>query len=156
MNSSRIAFIAAIAAVASWSVKAVAIGTAGGLDKSPVEGPLFFAGLLSFVVATVALGIAATRGRPAWVRAAAGVIVAPVVSIGIFLLGVGALVAALQPADPGRHWVWAEVGLWVSALSTLALVLGVRRLDPGLVRGPASGQGTVPGPEGFGKARLAG
>ena len=64
MNSSRIALVAAVAAAASWTLKAVAIGTAGGLDKSPLEGPLFFAGCSCFVVASVALGVAITRGAP--------------------------------------------------------------------------------------------
>lgn len=125
MNSSRIALVAALAAVISWTLKAVAIGTAGGLGESPVEGPLFFAGLISYVVATVAVGVALTRGRPTWVRALAGVVAAPAVGIG-FNLTVGALVAAVQPADPLRHWVWAEVGLWVVALAGLAFVLVVR------------------------------
>ena len=126
MNSSRIALLAAVAAVVSWTLKAVAIGTAGGLDKSPLEGPLFFAGLLSFVVAVVAVGVALTRGRPLWVRAVTGVVVAPVVGIGATLV-VDALVGALRPTDPLRHWVWAEINLWVVAAAVLALALTVRR-----------------------------
>ncbi len=125
MNSSRIALVAAVAAVVSWTLKAVAIGTAGGLDKSAFEGPLFFAGLLSFVVAAVALGVALTRGRPLWVRILAGAVAAPVIGIGC-TLAVGAVVAAVQPESTARHWVWSEVGLWVIAAGILALVLVVR------------------------------
>ncbi|MGH3659601.1 MAG: hypothetical protein ACRDUA_23375 [Micromonosporaceae bacterium] len=145
MNSSRIALIAAVAAVAGWTLKAVAIGTAGGLDGSPFEGPLFFAGLLSYVVATVAFGVACTRGRPRWVRVVTGAVVAPALAIGVTSV-VGALVASLQPADPDRHWVWAEVGLWAVALMalTMTLALAVHRRE------------SVPSTEGFGKARLAG
>ena len=126
MNSSRIALLAAVAAVVSWTLKAVAIGTAGGLDKSPLEGPLFFTGLLCFVVAVVAVGVALTRGRPGWVRAVAGVVVAPVLGIGA-TLAVDALVGALRPTDPLRHWVWAEINLWVVAAAVLGLALAVRR-----------------------------
>ncbi len=125
MNSSRIAFIAAVTAVVSWTLKAVAIGTAGGLGRSPFEGPLFFAGLISFVVASVAVGVALTRGRPGWVRVVTGVVVAPVVGIG-FTMAIDALVGALQPASPLRHWVWTEVNLWAVALAVLALTHAVR------------------------------
>lgn len=149
MNSSRIALIAALSAVISWTLKAVAIGTAGGLGKSPFEGPLFFIGLISYVVATVAFGFACTRGRPRWVRVVIGVVVAPVLAIGVSAV-IGAVVGALQPADPDRHWVWAEVGLWAVAILALTLTLAsvLRR------RGP--GQTPVPVAEGFGKASLAG
>jgi hypothetical protein len=48
-----------LAAVAAWGIKAVAIGVAGGLEKSPFEGPLFRIGLLALVVAFAAAGVAA-------------------------------------------------------------------------------------------------
>jgi len=149
MNSSRIALIAAITAVVSWTLKAVAIGTAGGLGKSPLEGPLFFIGLFSYVVATVAFGFACTRGRPRWVRVVIAVVVAPALAIGVSAV-IGAVVGALQPADPDRHWVWAEVGLWAVALMVLTLTLA------SVVRQRAPGQAPVPVAEGFGKASLAG
>lgn len=125
MNSSRIALLAALAAVVCWTLKAVAIGVAGGLDKSPFEGPLFLAGLVCFVGAAAALGVALTRGRPGWLRAVTGVVVAPVVGIG-FTLVIDALVGAMQPASPLRHWVWSEVNLWVIAIAVLGLAMGTR------------------------------
>ena len=125
MNSSRIALFAAVAAAVCWTLKAVAIGTAGGLDKSPLEGPLFFAGLSSFVVAVLGLGVAFTRGRPAWLRATAGVVA---VGFGIAVVSVvGALINAMQAPSPLRHWVWTEVNLWVMAIAVLGLALAARR-----------------------------
>ena len=62
MTSRRIALWASIAAATFWTAKSIAIGLAGGLDKSPLEAPLFFLGLISFVVAVVALGVALTAG----------------------------------------------------------------------------------------------
>lgn len=55
MNSRSIALWAALAAATSWAAKSVPIGVAGGLDKSPLEAPLFFAGLISLAVAVVTL-----------------------------------------------------------------------------------------------------
>lgn len=124
MNSSRIALIAAIAAAVSWTFKSVAIGTAGGLDKSPFESPLFFAGLGFYVVASVALGVAIAAGRPGWVRAVTGA-VAVAVGIGVVSV-IGELINALQAPSPQRHWVWAEVNLWVIAAGILTLSLVVR------------------------------
>jgi len=124
MNSSRIALIAAIAAAVSWTLKSVAIGTAGGLDKSPLEGPLFFAGLGTYIVASVALGVAVAGSRPGWVRAAAGVVAA---TLGIAVVSVvGEVVNAMQAPTPLRHWAWTEVNLWVIAAGILTLSLVVR------------------------------
>jgi hypothetical protein len=130
MNSSRVALVAALAAAACWTLKAVAIGAAGGLGQSPFEGPLFLAGLVCFVVSAVALGVALTRGRPAWVRAVTGLVVAPVVGVG-FTAVVDALVGALQPMSPLRHWAWSEVNLWVVAVVGLGVALAVRRAPAG-------------------------
>lgn len=123
MNSSRVALIATFAAVVSWTLKSVAIGTAGGLDKSPFEGPLFLAGLTFFLIGVAALGVVVTRGRPGWVRVAGGV-VAPILGFGL-ALGVDAFVAAMRPESPSRHWVWAEVNLWVMAAGVLTFSLVV-------------------------------
>jgi hypothetical protein len=123
MNSSRIALVAAVAAAASWTLKSVAIGTAGGLDKSPLEAPLFFAGLSCYVVASVALGVAIARRRPAWVRALAGV---ASVAVGISVVTlIGVVVNAVAAPSPVRHWAWAELNLWVIAAGALALSLAV-------------------------------
>jgi hypothetical protein len=125
MNSSRIAFAAAIAAAVSWTLKSIAIGTAGGLGKSPFEGPFYFAGLAFFLIGSVALGVAITRRRPLWVRIIAGGVVVPVLGIGLAVV-VDALVSSVYPVSPLRHWAWTEVNLWVIAAAVLALSLVVR------------------------------
>ena len=130
MNSRRIALWAALAAAAAWTAKSVAIAAAGGLDRSPLEGPLFFLGLACFAVAVVSLGVAATAGLPAWVRAAAGV---GAFAVGFALtLAVDAVVEAVHA--PGvRHWVWSEVNLWVVAtvgLTVAVLLQRGRRSEP--------------------------
>jgi hypothetical protein len=125
MNSRRIALWAALAAASSWTFKSVAIGVAGGLDKSPFEGPLFFLGLLSFVAAVVALGVALTEGGRSWVRVPAGV---GGFAVGLALtLVVDAAVAAIAPEDADRHWIWTELNLWVVAIVALALAIRLQR-----------------------------
>lgn len=125
MTLRRIALWAALAAATFWSAKSIAIGVAGGLDNSPLETPLYFAGLLSFVIALVALGIAATRGVRTWLRITAGV--------GAFLVGfalaliVDAIVGAFHASGGDRHWVWVEFNLWVSALAVLAVAVALNR-----------------------------
>ncbi len=125
MNSRRIALWAAVAAATLWAAKSAAIGAAGGLDKSPLEGPLFLAGLASFVVAVIALGFALTPRARTWVRMAAGT--------GAFLLGfaattaVNAGVEAVRPLSADRTWVWAEVNLWVAAVVVLAITVSLNR-----------------------------
>ena len=125
MTSTRVSLIAASAAAVLWALKGLAIGSAGGLGESPFEGPLFFAGLVSFVVATVALGVSALPGRGALVRGLAGV---GAVLAGIAVAaGVDSLVTAFQPADADRHWAWTEVNLWVVAALVLALSVRLNR-----------------------------
>lgn len=125
MNSRRIALWAALAAAAAWTAKSVAIAAAGGLDRSPLEGPLFFLGLACFAVAVVSLGVAGAAGHPTRVRAAAGV--------GAFALGfaltlaVDAVVVALHAPGVERHWVWAELNLWVVATVGLTVAVALRR-----------------------------
>ncbi len=125
MKSQRIALWAAIAAATSWTAKSVAIGVAGGLDKSPLEAPLFFVGLTCFVAAVVALGVAVTSGARTWMRIAAGV-GAFVVGIAFTLL-VDAGVGAFAASGADRHWVWTEFNLWVVALVALATALALNR-----------------------------
>jgi len=122
MTAGRVALLGATGAVVFWAAKATAIGVAGGLDKSPLEGPLFVAGLLSALVGAAALGAWLLAGRPVWLRTlgALGVMVLVVLSAGVG----GAVAAALQPAEPG--WVWGEVNLWVSAV-VLAVAVLVQR-----------------------------
>lgn len=123
----RIALFAAAAAACLWSAKSLFIGLAGGLDKSPFEGPFFLAGLAASVVASVALGVALTRRRPGWVRAVAGI--GTLVGGFGLAMAVDASVGLVQAAGPGRHWVWAEVNLWVLATLTLTLALVARRRE---------------------------
>jgi len=126
-NSTRIALFTALLAAALWSLKAFFIGLAGGLDKSPLEGPFFLAGLAAFVIATVAIGVALTRGRPTWLRALAGV-AAPVVGF-LAAMALDALVGTFETAGEGRHWVWTEFNLWVAAAVAVALAVTARRRE---------------------------
>lgn len=125
MTSTRVSLIATSAAVALWALKGLAISAAGGLGRSPFEGSLFLAGLISFVVAAVALGVAALPGRGRGIRALAG--------LGTLLAGVAvaagvdALVSTFQPADADRHWAWTEVNLWAVAVLALLLALWLNR-----------------------------
>lgn len=116
MNTTRIAVIAAAGAVAAWAVKAVAIGVAGGLDKSPFEGPFFMLGLVSGLVAVGALAVSAVGRRQWWARAGAAVggLVALIVVVGVTS-------AALEAVATSDHWVWSELNLWVVSLAVLAL-----------------------------------
>lgn len=125
MNSTRLALVAAVATVLLWGAKATAIGLAGGLDLSPLESPLFLAGLLAMVATVVSLGVALTRGRPAWARAVITVL-GTVASVGVTLV-VAALVDTWAAPGPARHWVWSEVNLWVAGLAALVVALAVHR-----------------------------
>jgi hypothetical protein len=119
MSAYRVAFVGAVCAVVAWAAKATAIGLAGGLDRSPAEGPLFLIGLVSALVGAGALGAGLAFGRSPATRVLAGA--ATIVAL-VLTAGVSSFVAALlQPADPS--WVWGEVNLWVSALALLTAVL---------------------------------
>lgn len=137
MNSSRIAVIAATAAALAWGAKAVAIGLAGGLDRSPAEGPLFLLGLVLAVVALVAVTLTATRARPTWQRVAA----VPA-SLGGLVVTVVVLAEAVNAVATSDHWAWYELNLWIFAAVLLGLAL---RLDR---RPAARGPMHVPAPAG--------
>jgi hypothetical protein len=126
-TSTRTALTTAIAAAGLWGAKTLAIGLAGGNDKSPLEGPFYLAGLAAFAVATVALGVALTRGRRVWLRALAGL--GTLVSGFAVAAAVDATVGLFQDAGTQRHWVWVEFNLWVIAALTLALALVARRRE---------------------------
>ncbi len=119
MNTPRLALILSLAATFFWTAKAVAIGIAGGLDRSPLESPLFLLGFVSFLAAGVTTGLALTRDRSrlASVLAAIGCVLAGIMTAGIG----GSVAAAIQPANPS--WVWGEVNLWVAMLAMVALNL---------------------------------
>lgn len=123
MSAGRIAFVAAIATVAFWGAKAVAIWSAGGLDRSALEGPLFVLGLISLIVTLAALGAHLARSRPAWQRVASAILVAVVGGV-VFLLvedGAGELIGE----EAG--WVQEEIGLWVAALLILVVTVFATR-----------------------------
>ena len=142
MNSSRIVLYAALAATASWTAKAIAIGTAGGLDRSPLEGPLFFAGLACCTVAVVSLGVALTRGRATWLRAMVGVVGFVVFFVAAQLVDT-VVDRTVGGAEADRHWVWAEVSLWVSALVVLALAAGQARAARSSSAGPGLAESSI-------------
>ena len=112
MNTSRIAVIAAAGAVVAWAIKAVAIGVAGGLGKSPFEGPFFLLGLACFVVAVSTLAVSAVSG---WLARGAAVLAAVVGTVLVTAL-TGVLIDALTSSD---HWAWYELNLWVISLGVL-------------------------------------
>ena len=114
MTAARVATYATIGAVAVWAVKALAIGLAGGLNQSPAEGPLFFLGMILFMVGLVAIGLAITAGRSLGMRAV-GVLGAVAVTMVVWL-AIDTVIASLAPEnDP--HWVWAEAQLWLIAVT---------------------------------------
>ena len=116
MNTSRTAVVASVATVSAWTAKAIAIGIAGGLGRSPLEGPLFLAGFGCMLVAVSSTGLAATAGRRRSRRALA--VVGAVVGAVVVTVVTGAVVAQVEPARPG--WAWGEVNLWVLALAAIA------------------------------------
>ncbi len=119
LSASHTALVGAVGAVVGWTAKAIAIGLAGGLDRSPAEGPLFLVGLAFALVGAGAFGAALTADKSLALRVLAGT----AMILGLVLVtGVGGAVAvAAQPDDPS--WVWGEINLWVSALALLAAVL---------------------------------
>lgn len=116
MTALRVATLAAVAAALTWALRAVVIAVAGGLDRSPLEGPLFLLGMLLLALAAVAAGLAGTRGRVPVVRAA-GVVGSVLVGIVAFWI-VESAVGALVPASAG--WVREEAGLWAVSLFAAA------------------------------------
>lgn len=127
MTSARIAILAAGLALLLWLVKGVAIWVAGGLDKSPVEGPLFLAGFACYVVGAFAFGYSLSGGS-VLVRLGLGVVS---LVVGLTMINVlQSLTRAVLPDSAG--WVNEEAGLWLSAAILVALTqwrLGGRRLE---------------------------
>ena len=101
MNASSLAVLAAIAAVVAWALKAVAIGLAGGLDKSPRESPVFGLGLVAIVIAFASLGVALARERSLAYKIVGGV---GGVLIGVALSALASTVAAAAIPD-SAGWV---------------------------------------------------
>jgi hypothetical protein len=112
VTASRLALLAAITSAVAWGLKAVAIGVAGGLDKSPLESPLFVLGLVAILVAFASLGVAVARERPLALKIVGGV-VGVLIGFGLSMLA-SVVAAALVPDSAG--WVQEEAGLWFSAL----------------------------------------
>ena len=119
MTALRAGVFAAVGAVVAWALKAIVIAAAGGLDRSPLEGPLFFLGLLLLATAFVAGGLALAVNRGTGVRIFG--------AIGGLLLGLLAFVlveeavGSMVPESAG--WVREEAGLWVASVLTAALML---------------------------------
>lgn len=107
----------------AWIAKAVAIGAAGGLGRSPLEDPLFFLGFGAQLVASIALALALTAARPLVVRI--GAIVGGAVVVFGFVTAVNSVIQRVQPID--ASWVWGEINLWVVAVLMLGLALLTRR-----------------------------
>ena len=113
MTAARVATYATIGAVVAWAIKALVIGLAGGLDKSPAEGPLFFLGMVLFLVGIVAIGLAVTAGRSVAARVL-GVVGTVAVTL-VAWIAIDTVIASMAP-ERDAHWVWAELQLWVIAV----------------------------------------
>ena len=122
MSASRVAALAALTSLVAWGAKAVAIWVAGGLDKSPLESPLFLVGLVALVVAFVALGVSMARGRSLAVKVIGGA-VGLLVGVALSLLA-SFLAGAVIPESAG--WVQEEAGLWFSALLAVGVTAAWR------------------------------
>ena len=125
MNTTRIAVIAAATAVAAWACKAVAIGLAGGLDKSSFEQPFFLVGLVAFVVAVSTLAVSAVS-RYGWLARVAAVLASVVGTVLVTAL-TGMVVDVLTSSD---HWAWYELNLWVISSAVLATGVWSARRRP--------------------------
>ena len=126
MSASRLAIAAAIAGAALWGAKAVAIAVAGGLDKSPLESPLFVLGLIAILVAAAAIGFVVAGPRALWLRAAAA---AAALALGVVLvIVIQAIIGGLIQEDAG--WVREEAGLWVSSALVVGIALVATRPRP--------------------------
>ena len=123
MNPGRVALTAAIATVVFWGLKALAIWSAGGLDRSALEGPLFALGLVSLLVTFAALGVHVARSRPVWQRVV-GAVAAVVIGVLVFLV-VEEAASSLVAESAG--WVKEEVGLWVAGILVLVLAVLLTR-----------------------------
>lgn len=119
MSASRLAVAASIVSLVAWALKAVTIGMAGGLDRSPLEGPLFLVGLVAILVALAALGVSVAGDRSVGMKVLGGVVG---VVLGFPLSMVASMLAeAVVPDSAG--WVQAEAGLWASAVLAVVLTL---------------------------------
>ncbi|WP_162803105.1 hypothetical protein [Ornithinimicrobium avium] len=115
--------LAAAASAALWTAKSVAIGVAGGLDRSPAETPLFVLGLVASLVAVTALLLTWTRGRSPGVRLLTAL--AGVPALFLLVSAIESVVRLVEPSSPG--WVWSELSLWAVAAAVLGAALVVRR-----------------------------
>jgi hypothetical protein len=107
-------FAAATAVV--WTLKALAIWEAGGLDKTGLEDVGWAIGALLFLITWSVLGYALAEGRAMWLRVVA-VMVGGVLGLALVSTLDGA--ADLLPESAG--WVEEEAGLWAAAVITLAV-----------------------------------
>jgi hypothetical protein len=128
IDTAHLVLAAAVTSTCLWSAKSVAIGLAGGLDKSPAEGPLFLLGLLAHLTGWIALAVWSTRGRTRGIRTA--VVAATVPAVVLATLVIQLLIGVLEPADPA--WFWSELNLWVLSVALLVLATSVVRRSAGV------------------------
>lgn len=124
MNLTRAALAASVTTTVLWTAKAIVIAVAGGVGRSPLEGPLFLLGLLACVVAGVLVGAAFfVRRSPAW--RTLGALLSFVV-----LTVVGGVVQALATSGAAHPpWWRGEVNLWAVMLTVLAGAVLARRRE---------------------------
>lgn len=128
MNLTRLALVMAMLTTVFWTAKAIAIAIAGGLDLSPLEGPLFLLGMLACLVTAAVTGMALAQGRGTLARVLAAV--AGVAAAAVFGAVVSVLVSLVEPAGAG--WVWGEINLWVLMLALLGLTAALHARSPDL------------------------
>lgn len=119
MLAQRVAALAAVGAVTAWALKAAAIAAAGGLDQSPLEGPLFVIGFVLIMTAFGTAGWALATTRSVALRVLAA-IVGLVVGFVAFI-ALETAVGAVVPDSAG--WVKEEAGLWVVSAVNAAIML---------------------------------
>jgi hypothetical protein len=116
MDIRRVARVSAWLALALWLAKAVSIWAAGGLDRSALEAPLFFGGLLAYAAGAATLGYLLLGDRSTFMRVGAAVLTLVAALLLISILQ--AVLRALLPESAG--WVTEEAGLWASAAILVA------------------------------------
>jgi hypothetical protein len=114
MNLQRLLTYAAVAGGLAWLCKLVA----ASIDmNSPVVAVFFVLGLILLPIGSIGIALRLLQDRPAWLRAAGGVL-APFAFLAIFSLLDGTLVPATE--DHVREWAKAEAGVFAAAVIWLA------------------------------------
>jgi hypothetical protein len=103
----RIFVSAALLCGAAWVAKTALIAANGGTQTDGgLIGILWAAGMLGLVTAAAAGAVAVLRGRPAWLRAVAGVVAVPLSFVALNLVD-----GVVKAVYPGSGWFSDEIAL---------------------------------------------